>query len=465
MFESETYIQRRTLLKKQIPSGVILFLGNEESAMNYPANTYPFRQDSSFLYFFGLDVPGLAAVIDCDSGTEVVYGNDITLEDVIWMGFLPSIGDLAQTVGVKKSAPLARLDEIIASAQGKNRKIHYLPPYRPETLTRLSSLLGKPMPEVKKGISETLIKAVVAQRSTKSEEEVREIDRALQVSRQMYRAAMEMARPGIYEHEIVGAIEGIALANGCQTAFPTILTINGHVFHNHYHGNRLEKGRLLVIDSGVSSPAGYASDITRTIPVSGRFTAKQKDIYNIVLSGQTEAIRMSGPGIKYKDVHLATARSIAAGLKDLGLMKGDPDEAVAAGAHALFFPHGLGHMLGLDVHDMEGLGENYVGYDETISRSGQFGLAYLRLARALQPGFVLTCEPGIYFVPPLIDQWEKERKFREFINYDRVEAYRDFTGVRIEDNLLIAEQGNRVLGKPIPKKASEIEKIMYPAGK
>jgi len=432
--------------------------------MNYPANTYPFRQDSSFLYFFGLDIPGLAAIIDCDAGTETIFGNDITLEDIIWMGVLPAIKDLAQSVGVKKSAPLAKLDEVITEARDKKREIHYLPPYRPETLTRMSFLLGMHPPEVKKGVSSKLIKAVVVQRSIKGEEEVREIEKALQVSRQMYRTAMEMARPGMFEHEIVGAIEGIALANGCQTAFPTILTINGHVFHNHYHGNRLEKGRLLVIDAGASSPLGYASDITRTIPVSGRFTAKQKEIYEIVLSSQMKAIGMTGPGVKYKDVHLATAKSMAAGLKDLGLMKGDPDEAVAAGAHALFFPHGLGHMLGLDVHDMEGLGEDFVGYDETVSRSGQFGLAYLRLARALEPGFVLTCEPGIYFIPPLIDQWEKERKFKEFINFDRVEAYRDFTGVRIEDNLLITEQGSRVLGKPIPKKVGDVEKTMRPAG-
>ena len=464
MFESGVYIRRRKLLREQIQSGLILFLGNEESAMNYPANTYPFRQDSSFLYFFGLDIPGMAAIIDIDAGTEVIYGNDITLEDMIWMGVLPSIRELAQSVGVKKSAPLAKLDETIAGARDKKREIHYLPPYRPETLTRLSFLLRMHPPEVKKGVSANLIKSVVAQRSAKSELEVEEIEKALLVSHRMYRTAMEMARPGIYEHDIVGAIEGIALANGCQTAFPTILTINGHVFHNHYHGNRLEKGRLLVIDSGVSSPAGYASDITRTIPVSGRFTAKQKDIYEIVLAGQLKAIGMAGPGIKYKDVHLATARAMASGLKDVGLMLGDPDEAVAAGAHALFFPHGLGHMLGLDVHDMEGLGENFVGYDESVSRSEQFGLAYLRLARTLETGFVLTCEPGIYFIPPLLDKWKKERKFKQFINYDRAETYRDFTGVRIEDDLLITERGSRVLGRAIPKKVADVEKIMRPAG-
>jgi len=464
MFESRAYIQRRKLLQEQVRSGLILFLGNEESVMNYPANTYPFRQDSSFLYFFGLEIPGLAAVIDCDSGAETIFGNDITLEDVIWMGVLPSIKELARSVGVKKSAPLAKLDELIAGARDRKRQIHYLPTYRPETLTRLSFLLGMHPPDVKKGVSTSLIKAVVAQRSIKSEREVEEIEKALQVSQRMYRTAMEMVRPGIFEHDVVGAIEGIALASGCQTAFPTILTINGHVFHNHFHGNRLEKGRLLVIDSGVSSPAGYACDITRTIPVSGRYTAQQKDIYEIVLTGQTKAIGMAGPGIKYRDVHLATAKTMAAGLKDAGLMSSDPDEAVAAGAHALFFPHGLGHMLGLDVHDMEGLGEGYVGYDESIARSEQFGLAYLRLARTLETGFVLTCEPGIYFIPPLIDKWRKERKFEKFINYDRVEKYRNFTGVRIEDDLLITEQGSRVLGKAIPKEVADVEKAMRPAG-
>ncbi len=460
MFEARIYAQRRKWLRRQVSSGLILFLGNEESPMNYPANTYPFRQDSSFRYFFGLDSPGLAAVVDIDEGNEILFSDDITIEDVIWMGHVPRIRDRAEAVGVKKTAPLARLGEVVLLARKKKRNIHYLPPYRAEATAKLSDLLGIPPVKVKSGASERLIRAIVAQRSIKTEQEVGEVEKALSVSRKMYLAALEMTRPGIYERDIVGAIEGIALAHGCPTAFPTILTINGQVFHNVYHGNRLAKGRLLVIDSGVSSSKGYACDITRTIPVSGRFTTKQQEIYEIVLAAQLGAIAMIKPGMMYREVHVAAARRIASGLMDLGLMKGELDEAVSAGAHALFFPHGLGHMLGLDVHDMESLGENFVGYDEEVSRSRQFGLAYLRLARCLEPGFVLTCEPGIYFIPPLIDLWKSERRFEAFINYKNTEKYRDFTGIRLEDDVLVTKQGSRVLGKPIPKTVAAVEEAM-----
>jgi len=428
--------------------------------MNYPANAYPFRQDSSFLYYFGLDLPGLAAAVDIEGETEVLLGNDVSLEDIIWTGPLPSVRELGQRAGVKRAAPLAQLSEIVAEARRKKRPVHYLPPYRMEQALRLADLLSCPVSMVKSRASKQLIQTVVAQRSIKSPEEIQEIESALRITYRMYIAAMKMTRPGIYEREIVGAIEGLALASGCMTAFPTILTMNGHIFHHHGHEHRLKKGRLLVIDSGAASPSGYASDITRTIPVSGRFSVQQKEIYEIVLAAQLKAISMAGPGIKYRDVHLAAARVIAAGLKDLGLMKGDTEEAVSLGAHALFFPHGLGHMLGLDVHDMESLGENFVGYDETTRRSDQFGLAYLRLARRLEPGFVLTCEPGIYFIPALIDQWKKDRRFVDFINYDRVESYRNFTGIRIEDDLLITKEGNRVLGRPIPKRIHEVQKAM-----
>jgi Xaa-Pro aminopeptidase len=460
MFASRVYIRRRKLLRKQVKSGLVIFLGNEESSMNYPANTYPFRQDSSFLYFFGLDTPSLAAAIDIDAGTETLFGDDITLEDVIWMGTLPRVRERARTAGVKRTAPLSRLEEIVAQARKRKRKIHYLPPYRPETAARLSFLTGMSGRNIKRNASVELIKATVAQRSIKSSEEVGEIEKALKVSREMYLAAMMRTRPGLQERDIVGEIEGIALSRGFPTAFPTILTVNGQIFHNQYHGNRLEKGRLLVMDSGVSSPLGYASDITRSIPVSGRFTTRQREIYEIVLSGQQKAIRAIRPGVRYRDIHLATARTMALGLKELGLMKGNIDEAVAAGAHALFFPHGLGHMLGLDVHDMESLGEDFVGYDSTIERSDQFGLAYLRLARKLQPGFVLTVEPGIYFIPALIDQWKAQKKSASFINYARVETYRNFSGIRIEDNVLVTKEGSRVLGRPIPKTVRDVEKAM-----
>jgi Xaa-Pro aminopeptidase len=466
MFESKVYVERRKLLSAQVKSGLILFLGNEESPMNYPANTYPFRQDSSFLYFFGLDTPSLAVVIDVDAEEETLFGDDITLEDVIWMGDLPKLKERALPAGIGRIAPLSRLEEMLSQAKKQQRKVHYLPPYRSDTIVKLSALLGVQAQNVSQNASKELIRAVVAQRSTKSSEEIREIEKALAVSYKMYIAAMKATKPGLYERDIVGEMEGISLAHGYQTAFPTILTINGQIFHNQYHGNRLEKGRLLVIDSGVSSPLGYASDITRTIPVSGRFTAKQREIYEVVLNGQQHAIRAIRPGVKYKEIHLATAKAMALGLKELGLMKGDTDDAVGAGAHALFFPHGLGHMLGLDVHDMEGLGENYVGYDKTVERSRQFGLAYLRMARELQPGFVLTVEPGIYFIPALVDQWKSGNKFDSFINYDKVATYRNFSGVRIEDNVLVTKEGKRVLGRPIPKTVKDVEKTMAaPTGK
>lgn len=460
MFDTAVYVQRRNRLKKRMGSGLLLFPGNQECPMNYPSNTYPFRQDSSFLYFFGIDTPGLAGVIDVDSGTDWIFGDDFTFEDVIWMGELPTVKDRAAAIGVRKTAPLAKLDEFIGQARKHDRPIHFLPPYRPETLARLSELLILRPQKVKQGVSAELTRAVVEQRSTKSEAEVAEIERSLSVSREMYSVAMAMVRPGLYEREVVGAIEGLALARSCMTAFPTILSMDGHVFHNQSHEHRLKKGRLLLVDSGVSSSRGYASDITRTIPVSGTFSQKQREVYEIVLKGQVQAIAAMRPGTRFLDIHMATARTMASGLKGIGLMRGDIDEAVAAGAHALFFPHGLGHMIGLDVHDMEGLGEDYVGYDASIKRSRQFGLAYLRMAKKLKPGFVLTVEPGIYFIPSLIDRWRQEKRHSPFINYSQVEKYRDFTGIRIEDDVLVTRSGNRVLGSPIPKKVGDIKKAM-----
>jgi Xaa-Pro aminopeptidase len=460
MFKTETYSERRKRLKKQVASGVVVFPGNDEAPMNYPGNAYPFRQDSSFLYFFGLDTPGLAGVIDVEADADVIYGDDITLEDVIWMGELPKLRERALEVGVTKTASLAQLAETLRGAAARRRRIHYLPPYRAEIRVKLAEWLGIPAGAVRKDASDDLIRAVVAQRSTKSDEEIAEVEKALDVTREMYLAAMKMARPGVYEREIVGAIDGLALARGFPTAFPTILTINGQVFHNLDHGHKLEKGRLLVIDAGVSTPKGYASDITRTLPTGGKFTPRQRDIYEVVLAGQSHALGMIRPEVMHKDIHLAAAWVMAQGLKELGLMKGEIDDAVEAGAHALFFPHGLGHMLGLDVHDMEGLGENFVGYDDTVERSDQFGLAYLRMARRLEPGFVLTCEPGIYFIPPLIDRWRKEARFGDFIDYEKVETYKDFTGIRIEDDVLVTASGNRVLGTPIPKTVKDVEKAM-----
>ncbi len=346
MFKPETYAARRTRLKQQVASGLLVFPGNDEAPMNYSANHYPFRQDSSFRYFFGLDSPGLTGVIDVEAGSDMIFGDDVTLEDVIWVGEVPKLKDRALDAGVVKTAPLAKLADLMASAAKKRRRVHFLPPYRSDSAEKLSAWLGFPAGTVKKGASEELIRAVVAQRSTKSDEEIAEIEKALDVTREMFLAAMKTAKPGVVEREIIGKVEGIALAAGSRRLSRPILTLNGHVFHNVDHGNKLEKGRLLVMDAGVSSPLGYASDITRTIPAGGKLTPRQKDIYEIVLAGQTHALGMIRPGVKHKDVHLAAAWVMAQGLKDIGLMKGDIDDAVEAGAHALFFPHGLGSHAG-----------------------------------------------------------------------------------------------------------------------
>lgn len=457
MFEPGIYQQRRKKLKNLLKTGVCLFPGNTESPMNYPANAYPFRQDSSFLYFFGIDSPGLVGIIDIDEGQEIIFGDDVTLEDIIWVGPQPKMKDRAAAVGVKKVMPSCQLAEYLNKLRSQNRTIHFLPPYRADITLKLSSWLDLPPDKIKSSASVELIKAVVALRSVKSAEEVEEIEKALQITREMYLTAIPEVRPGAKEQEILALMELVLRANGLSFAFPPIVTINGQIFHKATYGDMLKKGRFLVMDTGAESELHYACDITRSVPVGGKFNQRQRDIYSIVLKGQEEAIKTIAPGVKYRDIHLKTARVMAEGLKDLGLMKGDLDEAVNQGAHALFFPHGLGHMLGLDVHDMENLGENYVGYDQTVSRSEQFGLGYLRLAKALEPGFVLTVEPGIYFIPALYEQWKKEKKFANFINYEKVEKFLDFGGVRIEDDVLVTADGHRVLGPRIPKKISEIE--------
>jgi Xaa-Pro aminopeptidase len=459
MFEPKIYIERRKRLKEQLGSGLILFLGNEESPMNYPANTFHFRQDSSFLYFFGLDTPSLAAVVDVDEDRDSIFGDDVSMEDIIWMGALPTMKERAALAGVTHTAPLAQLKEALKSVSQKGRKIHYLPPYRPEAILKLAQLLEIEHDSVKKQASHDLVKAVVAQRNIKISQEIEQMELAHEITHEMYTTAMKMAKPGVYERELVGRMEGLCLAAGCHIAFPTILTINGQILHNHYHGNVLKEGKLLVMDAGAESPMHYASDITRTVPVGGKFMPTQKEIYEIVLSAQETAILNIKPGIMFKDIHLQCATVIAAGLKSVGLMKGDTAAAVESGAHALFFPHGLGHMIGLDVHDMENLGEDHVGYDRTVERSSQFGLAYLRMAKKLEPGHVLTVEPGIYFIPALIDQWAAEKKFEQFIDYQKVETYKDFGGIRIEDNVLVTEEGRKVLGKSIPKTVEEVEEI------
>lgn len=461
MFKKETYQARRNALRTELKSGILFFPGNTEAAFNYPANTYHFRQDSAFNYFFGLNQPDLAGIIDLDEDKEILFGNDVDMDDIIWMGPQPSMSDRAELVGIHLTKPLSELAPYINNVLKEGRKVHFLPPYRGETKIWLSELTGLKIPQLKQEASVELIKAVVKLRSIKSTEEIDIINKMVDVAGLMHTTAMKMAFPGIIEQEIAGTIEGIALAKAGPVSFPVILSINGQTLHNHYHGNTLTEGRMLVVDAGCESEEYLlASDITRTCPVGGKFNHRQKDIYEIVLNANLRAIEAIKPGITYREVHLLAATTIAEGLKAIGLMKGDVNEAVAQGAHAMFFPHGLGHMLGMDVHDLEGFGENYVGYDDEIKRSEQFGTAFLRLGRRLQPGFVLTVEPGIYFIPALIDQWKAEGKFTDFINYEIVESYKDFGGIRIEDDVLVTDKGARVLGKHIPKTVAEIETLM-----
>jgi Xaa-Pro aminopeptidase len=459
MFPKEVYVYRRSELKKKLNEGIYLFLGNDESAMNYPSNTYHYRQDSSFLYFFGLNQPGLAAVVD-PSGDDVIYGDDLTIDDVIWMGEHPSMKALAAESGVRSTRPSASLATDLQQAMKSGRKVYILPPYRGDHTIKLAALLGISTDRVNEFVSAPFIRAVISLREIKDKHEIQEIEKAVDVAYIMHTTAMKMGFEGNFERELAGAIEGIALSHGGPVSFPVILSMDGQTLHNHYHGNELVNGRMVVTDAGAETSMGYASDITRTFPVGGTFSQRQKEIYEIVLEANMQAIEQSAPGVTNLELHLGAAKTIASGLKDLGIMKGDVDAIVASGAHALFFPHGLGHMMGLDVHDMEGLGENLVGYDDKIKRSDQFGLAYLRMGKAHKPGFVFTIEPGIYFIPALIDIWKKEGRFAEFIDYKKVEAYKDFGGIRIEDDVLITEDGHRVLGTPIPKTVAEVEETM-----
>ncbi|MCD4719996.1 MAG: aminopeptidase P N-terminal domain-containing protein, partial [Desulfobacula sp.] len=434
MFDAKVYNDRRNRLRKEIESGIVLILGNPEASFNYPANTYHFRQDSNFLYFFGLDHPDLAGVMDIDENKDYIFGNDVDLDDIIWMGPQPLMSEQAAKVGVGGTAPLNVLFEKVKEAKSQGRKIHFVSPYRGETYIQLENLLGIPVADLRNHTSEELIKGIVKLRSIKDEYEIIEMEKAVDIAYEMHTTSMRMAMPGVIEREIAGTIEGISLGMGGPVSFPIILSIHGETLHNHYHGNVLKEGRMMVTDAGAETVSHYASDITRTVPVGGRFNQRQKDIYEIVLEANMRTIEATKPGIANRELHMMAAKVIASGLKDLGLMKGNMDDAVKEGAHAMFFPHGLGHMLGLDVHDMEGLGENYVGYDDEIKRSEQFGTAFLRLGRKHQPGFIFTIEPGIYFIPALIDKWKNEKKFLDFINYDKVETFKDFGGIRIEDD-------------------------------
>lgn len=454
MFDSTTYAARRAELMRLVGGGCILLPGNDLVGMNYRANTFPFRQDGTFLYFTGLDAPGLCLWLDCETGRATLFGPDLGLEHTIWSGAAPGLAELAARCGVEACGSPVDLEDAVGRARG--RSIHYLPPYRGEATLLVSRLLGVAPQAVEDGVSSALIRAVVALRSAKSAEEVDEIRRAVALSAEMYARLMGACRPGVSEMELYGRMQGLILGRGSREAFPMILSRRGEVLHNHSHDQILGDGDLLLVDSGVVSPRGYASDITRTLPVGGRFSSRQRDIYEIVLAALAEGTGRMAPGVPFLDCHLAAARVVARGLADLGLMRGDPAEAVASGAHALFFPHGLGHMLGLDVHDMEALGEDHVGYDHEFRRSAQFGLSGLRMARRLEPGFVMTVEPGIYFIPALIGQWRQARRLEEFINYEAIDGYLDFGGIRIEDDVLVTERGHEVLSADIPKEPAAV---------
>lgn len=456
MFSKETYINRRSKLKIDIDKGVLLFLGNNESPMNYADNTFHFRQDSNFLYFFGVSHPNLAAVIDCETGEEIVYGDDYTIDDVVWMGKQPTIADRFSGVGIVKTKPLSNLAGDLHHIKAQRRKIHFLPPYRPENQIKLFELLGIAPVQQQETSSLEFVKAVISQRNYKTEEEVVEIEKAVDITADMHIAAMKMLRPGMKESEIAAEVRRIAEAAGGHISFPVIATINGQTLHNHYHGNTAQSGQLFLLDCGAETEMGYAGDMSSTFPVDQKFTDRQKEIYQVALNSHEAAIRMLKPGVPFKEVYFESAREILRGLGELGFFKGDVDEAVQLGVHAMFFPCGLGHMMGLDVHDMEDLGEQYVGYDNE-PKSTQFGLKSLRLARKLEPGFVLTIEPGIYFIPDLIDKWRAEKKFTGFLNYDKLEAYKNFGGCRNEEDFLITDDGYKLLGKPIPKKIEDVE--------
>ena len=458
MFKKETYIERRKVLAETVTSGLILLLGNEESPMNYFDNTYHFRQDSTFLYYFGLDQPSLAGVIDADSGEVTVYGVDLTVEMIVWMGTLPKLTVLCEGAGVSLQKPYPALQGTIRDTLSMGRQIHFLPPYRMNNRLKLKNLLNVDFENAEEKASLELVKTVVSQREIKSGEEIAEIDKAVEISAQMHLAAMKMARPGMRESEIAAKVAEVALARNGQMAFPIIATINGQTLHNHYHGNIIRSGDLFLLDAGAETEMRYAGDLSSTFPVDPVFTTRQKEIYQIALDAHQASVSMLRPNMPFKEVHLTSCRMIFEGLKSLGLTKGNTEEAVREGAHALFFPCGTGHMMGFDAHDMEDLGEQWVGYDGE-PKSTMFGLKSLRLAKPLRPGFVVTIEPGIYFIPELIDLWKAEKKHNSFLNYEAIEKYRDFSGLRNEEDFVITEEGARRLGDGLPVTIEAVEEI------
>lgn len=461
LFSKSTYVERRNELKKLVGSGLIVLFGNNDSPANYPSNTYKFRQDSSFLYYFGLHRNGLVGVIDVDNDREYLVGDEIDIEDIVWYGSVTSVAEMAEMTGVARTAAMRELPAIVESAKAQGEEVHFLPPYRFDNQIQIMDLLGIHPSQQKAVASLKLIAAVVKMRTTKTEEEIAELERAAEIGYEMHTTAMRLCRPGITEQYIGGMVDGIANAYGCMVSFQTIATQHGEVMHGNPSPAKLEAGRLMLVDAGAETNENYCSDNTRTTPVSGVFTQKQKDIYNIVVECHDHVLEVAKPGVKWWDVHFAVCRIITERLQQLGLMKGDVEESLKAGAHAMFLPHGLGHSMGMDVHDMEGLGQVYVGFDKEVRPSTQFGTNALRFGRRLQKGFVVTDEPGIYFIPALIDDWKKNGTNAQFLNFDKIDEYRDFGGIRIEDDVLITDEGCRFIGsKRIPYHVEDVEEFM-----
>ncbi len=456
MFSKDTYIARRAKLKQTVGSGLLLFLGNDESGMNYADNTYHFRQDSTFLYFFGLPYAGLSAIIDIDADKEIIFGDELTIDDIVWMGAQPTLKEKSEMAGITEVRPSKDIEHYLKAAQQKHQRVHYLPTYRAEHQVKLLGWLGiTPGAEQP---SVPFIYGVVNQRNYKTAEEIVEIEKACMVTADMHLTAMRTVRPGIRESDVAAAVTEVAYANDYQLSFPVIATINGQTLHNHDHSHVIKSGDMLLLDAGAETEMGYAGDMSSTIPAADKFTSRQKEIYDIQVAAHEAAVAALRPGVPFVDVYELSCKVIMDGLKALGFVKGDTVEAVKAGAHAMFMPTGLGHMMGLDVHDMENLGEVYVGYNGK-PKSTQFGRKSLRLGRELEPGFVLTIEPGIYFIPELMDLWRSEGKFTEFINYEKLFTYKDFGGIRNEENYLITNDGARILGKKIPLHTEEVEAV------
>lgn len=454
MFSKETYMARRATLKKAIGSGLLLFLGNDECGMNYLDNTYHFRQDSTFLYFFGLPYAGLSAIIDIDNDKEIIFGDELTIDAIVWMGTQPTLKEKSEAAGITEVRPFKEIETYLKSAAAKGQQIHYLPTYRAEHQIKLQQWLGIAPGAEKPSVP--FIMGVVNQRIYKSEKEIVEIEKACNVTAEMHLAAIRTIRPGLRESDVAAAVSAVAYANNYSLSFPTIATINGQTLHNHDHSHVIKPGDMLLLDAGAETEMGYAGDMSSTMPADKKFTTRQKEIYDIQVASHEAAVAALRPGVPFVDIYELSCKVIMEGLKDLGFVKGDPMEAVKAGAHAMFMPCGLGHMMGLDVHDMENLGEMYVGYNGQ-PKSTQFGRKSLRLGRKLEPGFVLTIEPGVYFIPELMDLWRKENKFTEFINYDKLFTYKDFSGIRNEEDYLITADGARRLGKRIPLHTDEVE--------